>query len=198
MARTKKMLARLRPHWRALRLTIIGGSVVVCVAGVPATGQASQLSGTCGNQIVRDYERPLRRMPANRRPAGGRLSFTPSGIGLAKLGSREVFIRGDMIGYRLIVNRAKNRVGRLRRPLDLRWDVESTLTAVDAHGRPVRIVAHQQKRLGEVRSPEHVEFGLRVNPASIASIPTLGTGMARCSVSIDSMCELCHLRCTWT
>ncbi len=165
MARAKKALTWLpRRYSQAMALTVAAGALVVCAAGVPGTGQASQMSGSCDNQIVRDYERPLRHLPADHLPAGGNLPFAPAGVGLAKLGFRKVFIQGDMIGYRLVVNRAKSRTGHLKHPLNLRWDVQSTLTAVDAHGRPARVVARQARLLGDVRHPEHVEFGLRGKP----------------------------------
>lgn len=102
-------------------------------------------------------------MPAEHSPSNGELPFAPRGVRFEQLGVHSLFVRGDQIGYRLVINRRLNSAGYLKKPTNLRWDVRLTLQAVDRWGRPKRLILQKSRHLGAVRYPVQ-EFAAQPKP----------------------------------
>lgn len=129
-----------------------------------AQAEVEELGGSCSTKIVRDYERPLRKLPADRNPTSGKLPFAPSGISLSTLIPQNTALRGGEIGYRVETTRAITPDERLKHPVTLRWDMRMRLSSVDRRGRPKELVASKHERVEKMRYSSGTELFLRAKP----------------------------------
>lgn len=163
--RTKLWIVYGSWHGRLIcGLPILGFAVGLWCGLLSMDAQAMSRSELCHGDLLRDYEQPLRRMPADHAPPTGDLAFAPVGVSLHSMGLHKVFIQGDKVGYRLSIKRARSQTDRYRHPVTLRWSVTATLHTIDRQGNSKRVAARKRMRLGKIRYRENVEIGLREKP----------------------------------
>jgi hypothetical protein len=144
--------------WLFLALVTLASSYMVAFAQATVKLQP----GSCPTGVVRDYEKPLRRMPADRVPARGQLPFVPAGLFLSDLGVGRTVLQGSRVGYEInTTTRAVNPPEHFRRPVPLYWDVHMWLSAVDRRGKPQRVVAKKRQRVGVLHRLREAEFFMR-------------------------------------
>lgn len=137
-------------------------TLVLMLWMVPTSlAQAGLMPESCADRVVHDYSAPLKAMPANRLPPSDKTSFAPSGVELEPINRRKVLVPGSRIGYLLNVERAAGTTGRLKRPLSLHWNVQTTLHKVDAQGGLRRLVIRKRKYVRKVFQPGPIEFTMK-------------------------------------
>jgi hypothetical protein len=155
-------------EWRYAWASVLAALVLMGFMSASAVNSAHAAEGatlaSCQSGVVRDYEAALKRMPPDRTPAKGPLPFAPSRISLLSLNFGKTVLRGNEIGYAINVASGELPSGRLRNPIELRWEVRMHLTRVDRRGRPLRIMAEKLQRVGTVRYPGRPTFFLQSKP----------------------------------
>ncbi len=143
-------------RWALLALAT--GLAAGCLAAAPGVASAASEPEFCAGEVVRDDERPLRRMPAERPPPEGELPFGPRNLSMYRLNfGSKVVLEGSHLGYRFA---AKGGEGRILR---LGWIVRAVLLRVDRKGRVLGTAGTTARRLGEVEGLDSLQFSF---PAS--------------------------------
>jgi hypothetical protein len=120
--------------------------MLCCCACIASSASAEAPKKSCDRTIVRDYERPIKDLPLpSPFPKDGNLSFGPRDINIYRAGFGRVVLQGNSFGYRFSAKRATDRSGRLRRPLKLHWDVETTVWRVTHSGRPLGALVRKHR-----------------------------------------------------
>lgn len=133
----------------------------LCVAGTENAG-ADDLF--CKSQIVRDYERPLTRLPNDRVPSRERLAFAPARVLLANLSPEKTALAGAEIGYEVEVAGSVFSDGQLKRPIRLDWNIDLRLSTVDLRGEVLQVVAQRHQRIGILRRRNGPQLYVRGRP----------------------------------
>lgn len=150
-----------RPMFRCKSLTVV---VLVVAVFVPADNTTATDSlteahlGSCDSDMILDYEKPLRRLPADRKPAGGPLPFAPPNLSLSSLNFGRTVLQGGRLGYEMTAAAPTSRSGLLRDPIRLHWGVETRLWTVNSDGVPLRVVARKDQRIGTVHHPNRALY----------------------------------------
>jgi hypothetical protein len=148
-------------------------SLAVLVAAVLAfagSSQAPPVAGAiemktygkafCKGHKVRDYERPLDRMPPLRRPPLEHdLPFGPRNMSIYQSAFSRVIVGRGGFGYAFF----DDTFG-VRREVRLFWDVTATLSRVDRQGRVLRQVDSTSQSFGVVRQIDELSFWLDTPP----------------------------------
>lgn len=111
----------------------------------------------CKPALLRDYLKPLERLPRLPSPPSGRLPFGPERLGLRPMQS--LVVGSGRVGYDLVVEG--------RAPVHPDWRVTTTLERVDWRGRPVKTIATANRQLRTIRSDRRAGdvFELKGAPA---------------------------------
>ncbi|MEX2107999.1 MAG: hypothetical protein WD827_03830 [Solirubrobacterales bacterium] len=108
---------------------------------------------------MRDEERPLDRMPADKPPPEGELPFGPRNLSMYALNfGAKVVLDGSHLGYRFGAKETGTRV------LHLNWKVEAVLRKVDRSGRVLDTVDRTRRRLGDVEDLDLLQFSFPASP----------------------------------
>jgi hypothetical protein len=126
--------------WRAI------GALAVAVMAAAAT--PSVASAFCDQEVVRNYERPLEKMPPLRGvPANHVLPFGPSGLYLFKGSQTPVMVpigTPGGVGFAITTKRGEPNV----KPIaHLDWLGTLKMTEVDKSGSPIRLLEWRRKRI---------------------------------------------------
>lgn len=148
-----------------------GGAViavaVLCIVSTFAYAAASPLPpkrlagpgpASCGSSVLRDYLRPLQRLPRlHAAPAAGRLPFAPPGVLVAILPS--LLIGGGDAGYQLIADPSTAGA-------QLDWRTTATLARIDRRGELLEVEGRLTKDVGFLAPGEDggLRFALGAEP----------------------------------
>ncbi len=131
-----------------MRVLALSGAALACSliltsGSAPAITEESARNAFCGDETVRDYRFPFRRMRAlHEVPESGRLPFAPKGI-LLKVLDDGLRVGPGAIGFAL----TDNAIGQDRL---LNWRITAGLVRVDGRGRPGGLLKTRAWRLGTV------------------------------------------------
>jgi hypothetical protein len=124
---------------------------LACGAALAGSAPAVASGELCDYGVVRDYARPLERLPHIRElPPAEHLPFAPARVFLNHQGG-QLFVGGGEVGYRLSFS-PYFQGHRLSPPLN--WVVEARYVRVDARGRPTQVRGHIVRRVKRLRSDE--------------------------------------------
>lgn len=137
--------------------------VVSCWQAGLAHASVETLGRGCSDRVVRDYEAPLRGLPADRVPARGSLPFAPDRVSLQGWGDRTV-LQSSGIGYWLMATGRTVSDGSLASPVRLDWEVQMRLWRIDRRGRPQRLAAEKRWWVRSIGYPQGVNLSLRSRP----------------------------------
>ena len=151
-------------------LAVVSGvMLLVGLAGFPSFATAGDhQADRCSHRVVRDYERPLRKMRPPQWPLKSfesqeeALPFGPSGLTLLSVDATRIVMQGNRFGYRIAAARATNRSGLLKQSLHLHWIIETKIWAVRHSGLPAHLVARAARYVGDVRNLKRLEFARSV------------------------------------
>jgi hypothetical protein len=138
--------------------------LLVLIGMLLPAAAASSLLGPCRDRIVRDYEEPLRHMPANRPPPEGTLPFGPKDLSIHGLTPQRVVLQGAAFGYQFSSSRGTTELGQLKPAFDLHWEVATTLLTVNRRGRTIRAIVRRNQHFGKVRRLRHLAFTVTTKP----------------------------------
>ncbi|HEX8690325.1 MAG TPA: hypothetical protein VF729_08785 [Solirubrobacterales bacterium] len=108
---------------------------------------------------MRDFAKPFEGMPSEKPPPEGELPFGPRNLSMFRLGWERVVLLDSNLGYRFGAKGAESEA----RTLHLNWRVAARLLAVDASGRVKRQAGEIQRRLGDVKDMDLLEFAFPAN-----------------------------------
>jgi hypothetical protein len=136
-----------RVGMRRLRVAtaLAGAALVLGVA--PVAGAAGiRRQDFCVPRLLHDYEAPLDRLPAVRRPpASGKLPFGSSRVSFRRVAGFEdefMIVQGDPLEYEFSLT------GAAYGPKTLDWTVESRLVRIDRRGRGLALVKRRREHVG--------------------------------------------------
>jgi len=110
----------------------------------------------CKGQKVRDYERPLNRMPPVRHPPLERdLPFGPRNMSIYESAFSRVIVGRGGFGYAFF-----DETYGVRKEVRLFWDVTATLSRISRRGRVLRQIDSTRQSFGVVRQIDDLSFWL--------------------------------------
>ena len=164
--------SRLRPEGLSRRWAtplVLAGIALAGLAGAPAA--AAEGPVFCHERFVRDYEAPLRQMPAAHPPPQGELPFGPRNFGIHPIGLSPLALEGASFGYRF---GGKNEGYRVLR---LGWQVKATFRAVARDGRVRRVLGVKSWRARRVKDLDPLQL----------SMPAAHPGFFRIDLSFETL-----------
>lgn len=138
-------------------------TLLVCVLAMLLTASGARAEETssfgksfCAGVPVHDYERVLDQLPPVSHPPDSRdLPFGPRNMSLYQSALSRVIVGRGGFGYRFF-----DETYGARPEVRLSWDVTTTLSQIDRHGKTVRIVDSESQYLGVVRRVDDLGFFL--------------------------------------
>lgn len=148
----------------ALAAGLAAGSVL------PAAAPAATTSGVCPERTIRNYAKPLERLPQMRSPPLSHLPFGPAHVFLSHpLGGPLVVGSSSEFGYSLLFSPFLP--GHRLSPL-LGWIVEARYVRVDKQGKAIQAKGHIVRRIRRLQTtsegvPGHVDFLFRAGEPAL-------------------------------
>lgn len=132
---------RRKPAVIAIVVLFTVSAITIAAANpLPPKRLAEPVPTSCGGTALRDYLRPLRRLPRlHAPPVAGQLPFAPPGVVVATLPS--LLIGGGAAGYQLTADPSTPGA-------QLDWRTTATLALVDRRGELVEVEARLTKDVG--------------------------------------------------
>ena len=147
-----------QPWWPAFEKG--GGSYCASDLKIPGDGRRGARAPRTGSIIVRDYERPLRRLPATKRPArSGQLPFGPASVTIRPTrrdyGNR-LRVGGGTFGYALVNHRRRSAVR-------LGWMVTGKMVMLNRRGRASRVVGTVRQSIRAIAAGKKRKVALQTS-----------------------------------
>ncbi|MDQ3726142.1 MAG: hypothetical protein M3335_09710 [Actinomycetota bacterium] len=133
-------------------------AAAVCAPSASAVTYEPEPTAFCERQTLRDFLKPLERMPKLHAPrAGGHIDIGPANLRLRPTSRFQV--GGGSVGFTLSAAQ--------RKPLRLAWTATTTLVEVNRNGKPIGKAKRSERRVGKLKPYRGNSFQLGV-PARAA------------------------------